>query len=226
MEQMIHNCRPLAAMATPLHKAGGHIEHKRRDQRFAATLAALSRLLLWARLERRLLMHKLLGWVPGTKVIFQEADGLPRVNCDLDVAAQFCNAPGLQQGHDEELAFGSESTAIPSAETEVQEIEDEVRCSCAPRKRHRNGSAHDDLDTAFIAAVRLADDCTRLQPPLACGSTTAAEISAHVASAGAVDADESIGAATDSESESDKEEHKRRPQEVDHCLAARCNSGL
>ena len=80
---------------------------KRRDQRFAATLAALSRLLLWARLERRSLMQKLRGWAPGTKVIFQEADGLPRVNCDLDVAAQFCNAPGLQQGEEDEGARGT-----------------------------------------------------------------------------------------------------------------------
>ena len=56
MEQMIHNCRPLAAMATPLQTKADILNS--RDQRFAATLAALSRLLLWARLERRSLMQK------------------------------------------------------------------------------------------------------------------------------------------------------------------------
>ena len=40
---------------------------KRRDQRFAATLAALSRLLLWARLERRSLVQKLLGWAQALR---------------------------------------------------------------------------------------------------------------------------------------------------------------
>ena len=76
-------------------------------------------------------MQQLLGWAPGTKVIFQEADGLPRVNCDLDVATQFCNAPGLQQdeedegdeGSDEEVAFGTESTVGPRAKREVRERE-------------------------------------------------------------------------------------------------------
>ena len=75
---------------------------KRRDQRFAATLAALSILLCWARLERRSLTQQFLGWAPGTKVIFQGADGLPRVSCDLDVATKFCNAPGLQQDEEDE----------------------------------------------------------------------------------------------------------------------------
>ena len=76
-------------------------------------------------------MQKLLGWAPGTKVIFQGGDGLPRVHCDFDVAAQFCNAPGLQHGNDKELAFGSESA------TEVQEMEDEASCSFAPPPPHK-----------------------------------------------------------------------------------------
>ena len=45
-----------------------------------------------------------------------------------------------------------------------------------------------------------------MQLPLACSGTTAAEIFAHVASAGTVNADESVDAAKYSESESDKEE--------------------
>ena len=189
---------------------------KRRDQRFTATLAALSRLLLWARSERRSLMQRLLGWAPGGKLIFQESDGLPRVNCDLDLATQFCNASGLQQdeedegdeGNDEEVAVGSESKVGPNAKKEVQERKDNITCSFAPpHKRHRSDSAaRDDLDTALNAAVKLADDCAHLQPqpPLAFGSTEA-EIFTTIA-AEAVDAHESIDAAAESESDSEEEE--------------------
>ena len=114
--------RPLATRDLIAQKRDWVAERKRmilerRDKRFAATLAALDRLLQWARAERRSLMQKFFGWAPGSTLIFQEAGGLPRVNLDLETAAESLHAPILQReagGHDdpgETLAVGSSRIA-------------------------------------------------------------------------------------------------------------------
>ena len=86
---------------------------ERRDKRFAATLTALGKVLDWARAERRSMMQKFFGWAPGSTLIFQEAEGLPRVNQDLETASESIDAPILQRdaGDSETLAVGSTNTA-------------------------------------------------------------------------------------------------------------------
>ena len=42
MEQMIHNCRPLAAMPTPLQKTANIL--KRRDQRFCSNFSSIEQI--------------------------------------------------------------------------------------------------------------------------------------------------------------------------------------
>lgn len=159
---------------------------ERRDQRFAATLAALGKLLQWARAERRSLMQKFFGWAPGSTLIFEEAEGLPRVNQDLDAAAESIDAPILQReagDHDvvEELAIGSRTDhGERSSRTdpgEEMEAEEGIRCSFAPpHKRIRKddlGSRQDD-DAADVA-MQLADACARFLVQPSCGADNATE---------------------------------------------------
>ena len=165
-----------------------HMILERRDKRFAATLAALDKLLEWARAERRSLMQKFFGWAPGSTLIFQEAEGLPRVNQDLDIAAESIDASMLQREAGdldavEELAIGSSGTGPQ----EDIEIEEGIRCAFAPpHKRIRKDGlgSRQDHDAADVA-VELAEACARFwkQPPFEAGNVTEQIISANVLSA-------------------------------------------
>ena len=154
-----------------------------RRQRFKSTLNALGRLLQWARSERRLLMQRLLGWAPGTQQIFAEADGLPRVNRDLEAASTIFDASGSGQAMGVQQDESEEETHIQEEmrsghgaghwqqpqqqeQVEVQEVENDAKCSFAPRKRLKTESV-EKMDKAD-AFVQLALDCADFLPEVPC----------------------------------------------------------
>ena len=55
---------------------------ERRAKRFQATREALERLLQFTRMERKLMMKRLLGWAPGDDMLFANCAGMPTVGCD------------------------------------------------------------------------------------------------------------------------------------------------
>ena len=157
-----------------------------RRFRFKSTLQALSRLLQWARAERRLLMQRLLGWAPGTQQMFAEADGLPRVNKDLESASNILDASGSgqsmgvkQAANEEEEHIGQDAGQQEDAgrwqqpqqqeEVEVQELESDAKCSFAPRKRLRTGDRYDaaaefalDCADVFYEMPTITENCTEI----------------------------------------------------------------
>ena len=65
---------PSSALASGNTKQAAILE--RRARRFKATKEALERLLHFARVERKLMMKRLLGWSPGEDVVFVNSKGL------------------------------------------------------------------------------------------------------------------------------------------------------
>ena len=55
---------------------------ERRAKRFQATREALERLVQLTRMERKLMMKRLLGWAPGEEMLFANCAGMPAVGCD------------------------------------------------------------------------------------------------------------------------------------------------
>jgi hypothetical protein len=167
-------CRP-AATSRPLPATGvkraAILEH--RDSRFAATLVALNRLLLWARMERRLLMEKLLGWSPGGKLVFREVDGLPRLHTDTRTAEQVLSSSNVTKQAEVDEESGEEEGASRVEEEAVKELD--FRCNFPPDKRRRLNDFENDendsdgdkhakagKDDHEDAALQLATACAAL----------------------------------------------------------------
>ena len=177
-------------MTIPAARRARILEH--RHHRFRSTLNALSRLLQWACSERRLLMQRLLGWAPGTQVIFAEAPGLPRVNQDLEVASHTLDASGsgpgaghwqhIQEempsgqgaGHwqhiqeDEDESSGKGAGRWQQPQQPQQQDEADVKCSFAPRKRHRTAAGSIEKAEGDDVVVPERDDDVVVQLALDC----------------------------------------------------------
>jgi len=141
---------------------------ERRAKRFQATREALECLLQFTRMERKLLMKRLLGWAPGEEIIFANCAGMPAVACDA-----WLSSLGMQNNGEEAIQTAADQddtdadSSGPDALTTEPVVEPAPLLRGFPRKRQFGdelafGSGADlteDVDLGIEAVLKLQGDC-------------------------------------------------------------------
>ena len=160
---------------------------ERRTKRFQATREALERLLQLTRMERKLMMKRLLGWAPGEEMLFANCAGMPAVGCDTWLSSLLCipDEGAIQKAADpdqDDTDTDSDSSGPEAPATEP--MEPAPRRSGFPRKRKfsdelafgSGADRTDDVDLGIDAVLKLQGDCAAFMVPVSGGADLSSKV--------------------------------------------------